>query len=396
MTTETTSAATLIAKYVEGTHRVRSPEETLSAIEPLLPQFGITRVCDITHLDRPSIPTCCALRPTARVMQVSNGKGTTLTAAKVSALMESIELFHAENSDSYPQKYQARSDFSTDETVIDHIRLPSFRSDIHYNDLIKLHWIAGVDLLSGKTVWAPSETVFFDQPRPIHVTTTNGLASGNHIVEASLHALYEVIERDAGARLSLNGKIDLKTRGRPVRPESIESAHLTDLYNRLSVQGKVIICYVESVIGVSTFWAIILNPAAQSALTTLNIGWGTHRDSEVAMSRALTEAAQSRLTAIHGAREDVISKAGFQATAVHNSPAYRYFDQLQPTTNWKDLPNFSNAGLPDLYDDWQYLLDELREAGFNAVYRFELTRSDLNVPVVKIIVPGLGFNQRMF
>ena len=81
---------------------------------------------------------------------------------------------------------------------------------------------------------------------------------------------------------------------------------------------------------------------------------------------------------------------------MHNSPAYRYFDQLQPTTNWKDLPNFSNAGLPDLYDDWQYLLDELREAGFNAVYRFELTRSDLNVPVVKIIVPGLGFNQRMF
>ena len=166
MTTETTSAATLIAKYVEGTHRVRSPEETLSAIEPLLPQFGITRVCDITHLDRPSIPTCCALRPTARVMQVSNGKGTTLTAAKVSALMESIELFHAENSDSYPQKYQARSDFSTDETVIDHTRLPSFRSDIHYNDLIKLHWIAGVDLLSGKTC------LLYTSPSPRDLSTS--------------------------------------------------------------------------------------------------------------------------------------------------------------------------------------------------------------------------------
>ena len=83
--------------YCRGTHRLIAPEVSLSRIQPHLASFGITRCADVTGLDRIGIPVCCAIRPRNRSLQVSNGKGLRLVDAQVSALMEAIELFHAEN-----------------------------------------------------------------------------------------------------------------------------------------------------------------------------------------------------------------------------------------------------------------------------------------------------------
>jgi YcaO-like protein with predicted kinase domain len=51
----------------------------------------------VTGLDRIGIPVALATRPNSRSVAVSQGKGLTLAAAKVSALMEAIELWHAEH-----------------------------------------------------------------------------------------------------------------------------------------------------------------------------------------------------------------------------------------------------------------------------------------------------------
>ena len=80
-----------------GTHRVRSPAETWSVLRGLLPRAGITRVADVTALDRLGIPVCQAVRPASRNLSVSQGKGATPEAARVSAAMEAIELWHAED-----------------------------------------------------------------------------------------------------------------------------------------------------------------------------------------------------------------------------------------------------------------------------------------------------------
>jgi hypothetical protein len=61
--------------YAEGTHRVETPLDTLARIKPLFADMGITRVANITHLDRLGIPTWCAIRPICKQVQVSNGKG---------------------------------------------------------------------------------------------------------------------------------------------------------------------------------------------------------------------------------------------------------------------------------------------------------------------------------
>src|SRR5262245_60752832 len=82
--------------YVLGTHRTIPPAETLRRVAPLLSQYGITRVADVTRLDEIALPTYCAIRPRGLLMQISNGKGLRPLDAKVSAVMESIELSVAE------------------------------------------------------------------------------------------------------------------------------------------------------------------------------------------------------------------------------------------------------------------------------------------------------------
>ena len=82
--------ATPIA-YVDGTHRSVTPRDTLRRIAPHLGEFGITRVANITGLDRVGIPVYVAVRPNARSLSVSQGKGVDRDAAKASAIGESVE-----------------------------------------------------------------------------------------------------------------------------------------------------------------------------------------------------------------------------------------------------------------------------------------------------------------
>lgn len=76
--------------------RLVSAEETLARVKPLFPLFGITRVANVTGLDTIGIPVVMVNRPNSRGLAVSQGKGVTLAAAKASAVMESIESWHAE------------------------------------------------------------------------------------------------------------------------------------------------------------------------------------------------------------------------------------------------------------------------------------------------------------
>ncbi|KZX60307.1 hypothetical protein A3709_12000 [Halioglobus sp. HI00S01] len=311
--------------------------------------------------------------------------------------MESVELFHTENSSMYSFRHCSQKDLQKDgKSIISHTHLPSFRHDIYYNENVKLDWIKGTDINQATEVYAPASAIFFNQQPAFHIPTTNGLASGNHIIEASIHAVYELLERDAGSRLSVNGKIDLKRRAKVIDISTIKDPVLTDFTDRMVHGGDLRLIWVKSAINVHTFWAVLLNPVAMSSLTSLNIGWGTHRDPQIAASRAITEAAQSRLTAIHGAREDIIAQAGYHNKNVRKSSAYTFFKRLQADATWSDIPNYSRLNTGNLIDEWNFLVNEMKESGVKDLYQFDLTLDRIEIPVVKIISPQLSFNQKMF
>jgi ribosomal protein S12 methylthiotransferase accessory factor len=386
------------ANYQCGTYRTISPEETLQRITPYLYQCGITRCTSITQLDTLGVPTYCAIRPDASLLQVSNGKGLTDVAAKVSALMEAIELFHAENP-FHNKLRQTHAEELRDngESVLNPNELWGFHNG-YYSERFVMDWTAGENLHSGLTTWVPASAVYFYRSPSLYNTATNGLASGNHIDEATLHSLYELIERDAMSRLFEDGKLHLREKALVIDPRTIDFPELSLILERVEAdRTKVVLLRLNSVIPVHTFWAIFLSREALSSLTMFNVGWGTHTDKGIAAARALTEAAQSRLAAIHGAREDILSKPAYNTTQVQDSPAYRFFDSLSPNTSWSDIDTtFNVKEATDLHKAVNRITNQLVSRGLGPIIRFDLTHPDKNIPVVKIITPRLQFNRRLF
>ena len=74
----------------DGIARACSPQKTLQLAEEIGRAIGVTRVANVTHLDKLRIPVALAMRPNSRLLATAQGKGVTSELAKISALMESI------------------------------------------------------------------------------------------------------------------------------------------------------------------------------------------------------------------------------------------------------------------------------------------------------------------
>src|SRR3954464_11269314 len=104
-------------EFRRGTHRAVPPAETLARARPPMARMGITRLGNITGLDRIGIPVAVAVRPNSRSVSVSQGKGRELAQAMASALMEACEGFHAEEIG--PCRQASCRDLAASEIVVD-------------------------------------------------------------------------------------------------------------------------------------------------------------------------------------------------------------------------------------------------------------------------------------
>jgi ribosomal protein S12 methylthiotransferase accessory factor len=312
--------------------------------------------------------------------------------------MEAIELAHAENPPaSRVRRTTLEALTNTGVHVVRPEELHGFR-DVYFGDRFVCDWIDGENLVDGSPTWIPASAVYFYCTPGLHDTSTNGLASGNHLAEATLHALYELIERDAMTRLSVRGVLRIRDNARVIDPATVDDDTLRDLIDRIERQNtKLVLLALQSAVAVHTLWAVLLNRSPLAPVSTLNIGWGTHVDPRIAACRAITEAAQSRLTFIHGAREDLLTKPVYRAHNVGESAAVRYFEHLRPTATWSDVKADESIGF---HDDLEVLLhrlvNALATAGHRALVRVSLTDPIMDIPVVKVLAPTLKFSPRMF
>jgi putative methanogenesis marker protein 1 len=370
-------------RYKEGTHRARLPNETLEWLEEIYSKADITRVADITGLDRIGIPVFTAMRPLAAegAITVYTGKGHTPQEAKISAIMEAIERFSGEPRDiamvkgSYEalcKSYRVLDPFT--------LNLPKLRRYSHNENL---EWVQGHSLISGEEIFVPAESVFhpYRRENQLFRTNTNGLATGNVIEEAILHGLLEVIERDAWSLFEL-GVI----KGKDLQVEHCNLAgELLRKFRDASVQ--VYIKNITSDIGIPTI-AVAIDDEVTKDPALLSLGVGSHLVPEVALVRALTEAAQSRLTTIHGTREDTYKavfarRIGYERMKRLNR---RWFEESDEKTKMSELEGFDSD---DVLEDIRYIINKLREAGLNELIVVDLTRREVSVPAVRVIVPGL-------
>lgn len=375
--------------FQDGTHRLIPPSETLANVTPLLPAMGITRVANVTGLDRIGVPVIMVTRPNARSIAVSQGKGLDLDAAKASGVMEAIEIYHAEHIQ-HPIKLASQSELRSSHDHIDLDRLPKLRGSRYHADLPML-WIEGVNLLDNQPLWLPYETVHanFTLPSPpgagCFSPSTNGLASGNHRLEAICHGIFEVIERDAvtlfhrsPGDLAAMQQLDLDT---------VEAPACREVLRRLDAAGLEIAAFdVTSDIGIPVFYATLLDRHVE--ISHPGIGAGCHLAPEVALLRALTEAVQVRMTYITGARDDLspdeFSTLGrtrkldpVSAMMRENAPTLSFDAVAQPPIG------------ASFAEDLSHVLDRLKAAGIDQVISVDLTRPDFGIAVVKMVIPGL-------
>lgn len=377
--------------YFEGTHRVIAPKKTVAINWNKLKTAGITRIADISDLDRIGMPIFSAIRPTAEdgAVSIYGGKGISKDHAKASAMMEGFERYSAEKQENDKTIIATIEEISQKGKYIDpkSLNLPQKyeKEDITQTPL---EWSLSNDLISGDEYYVLSNAVFHPYNHDNNVesffkSNTNGLASGNILDEAILHGIFEVIERDAWSIFELTHKNYSQ-----INLDSIESELINNILDKFESNGiKIKLMDFTADIKVPTIAASADDTVTKDA-GLLTLGMGTHLDPEVAILRALTEVAQSRATQINGAREDTVRadfarEAGYERMKRINK---YYFKQEEEKINLQDIENKSATSINE---DIDIVKEELMANDIKQILYTDLTRPELNVSVVRVIIPGM-------
>jgi ribosomal protein S12 methylthiotransferase accessory factor len=379
-----------------GTVRARSAEETLERIKPRISQFGITRVASVTGLDVLGVPVWMAVRPLARSLTVSQGKGITDALAYISAVMESIEMHHAEHWDATGPIVSLGEAFQ-DNRFASPAAL-SLRSDAAVTDATAVMWVEGQDLVSGKPAFLPKELLDLDfrmkrGRSPIFLSSSNGLASGNTRTEAVVHGLCEVIERDQSCLWQIEQSLAGDPRARMVQLDTIDDPicrSQIEICKRANLDVWVWYCTYD--IEVPVFACTIADRGNSTFYPQRASGYGCHPVPTIALSRAITEAIQSRLTHISGVRDDVTwerYRNDIACTDRSNLIAFEKMAKMAPALSFQSIPPApALASLDEMLD---HLLRKLDAVGLRQAIVIDLDTSLDDFAFVYTCVPGLEF-----
>ncbi|MEM8869818.1 MAG: YcaO-like family protein [Pseudomonadota bacterium] len=356
-------------------------EDTKQRVERFLPHIPVTRLADISPLDTLSASVFCAVTPLARDLTTHMGKGPTAEAARVSAMMEAVERISAETfsgrqQDATWSDLQRRGLRAVDP---DRYVLPS---DTGWSRDASVRWVEGWCLIQDHAIWMPADLAVSPPSEGlIHLVDTNGLASGNTRLEAVLHALCEVIERDAIGQHTFVQAYGDPGEG-PACP-AIDPKSLPPAANQLLLQlgagsRQITLQDMTEDIPVPVVRAVLTDaayPGVDGPGTRAFIGYGCDPCAEVATIRAMTEAAQALLAVVQGARD-----------SFNESPPPHTALPGGEMVSFDALPNHETE---DLAEDLVHILDCLRAVGVPGVHAVDLTRPDWGLPVVRVRVPGL-------
>jgi YcaO-like protein with predicted kinase domain len=362
------------------------PEATLERARPAFGTVGITRLAEVTGLDRIGIPVWLAIRPNGRSLSGGQGKGVTDAAARASAVMESIETWHAER---LPAGEVASFAALGARRALDPASLDAGPDWRRWDPMKEMAWLAGPDLLTGAETFVPRQSLdldLTDLSGPRHLAgSSNGLASGNRLDEATLHGLYELVERDAERRWRLlpsAGRLRTVVDCGEVADACPDAGALLAQIRAADCDVAILNCTGPTAIPV---YRCVIADRLREFRPLGCSGTGAHGLARVALLRAITEAAQSRATIIAGSRDDRYPShyaAGLREVMLGGAPA-----APQPGTTLAAGVRELTAQSPA--DEAGQILERLAGAGTRRVVAVDLTRPDVGLPVVRVAAEGL-------
>ena len=381
-----------------------------AAMSRLAAQLGVSRVARVTALERGGVEVACAVRPGGHVLQVSNGKGLSFAQARAGAILEAAELWAAE----HPSPSQLV--FAT----LDELRSRGLAAwplegellePALFSPRVRLAWLPAQLLESERFVFVPAAAVHcVPSSGPwlgpaLHRWTSNGMGAHPDGERALRHALLEAAERDGLARALPDGWTERELRQRKIEPASLARAapQTARLVEQLAKSGLVAQLFdlrprselrlprerrprgdrgprgrlrsrSERWMGLALAGALLLD---EDGPIPLAAGYACAPGADAALSSALLEAAQSRLTEVHGAREDIATPELESLRALAKAAT-----RARPAIDARSLP--AEEELPSAA-----LLSRFAVAGIEEVAALDLAPAGCPVRIVKVIAEGL-------
>jgi ribosomal protein S12 methylthiotransferase accessory factor len=322
--------------------------------------LGVTRVARVTGLDRTGVEVACAVRPGGHVLQVTNGKGETAAEAARGALCEAAELWAAER--------------------VDAAALRGGPDGLAY--------VEARDLLTGRPAMVPAAAVHCPPAGgpllgdPGIRWTTNGMGAHERWEPAALHALLEAVERDQLSRALPEGFTPAAVRARLVARVGLgrDAPRAARLAAGIEARGfDVFFLDASGQIALPVAAALLFD--RDRGPVPLAAGYACRLSPDDALAAALLEAAQSRLTDVHGAREDVAPM-----DPAHVERLRAMCARSRPVRRASAMPRAGAGGL-------EVVLGRLRRAGFERAAAIDLAPEGFPLRVAKVLVPGFTVSE---
>ena len=366
--------------------------EAFDRLMPIVQKIGITRLADLTGLDRIGLPVVQAVRPLSLSNSVSQGKGADLCAAAVSAIFESAESFCAERVDRFAVVERSADALAIPGDWFEAHLLPAAHSQWRRKPIT---WVMADDLHSGKNHHVPLELVHTAYIHPmlahdgIFSASTSGLASAFNDCDAILHGLLECVERDGLARARKTHGFFQRCR---LDTGTAEDEALIRLLDEVRRAGMIVgLWYIEGAASIPVVWCHLME-GDQSHLPIMPYpaeGSAASLGLAAAARKAIQEAAQSRLSAIAGAREDITRAVYPKYPDWEQIEAHRkLLDEGPSDLNFRQL---QNEAFPETGPWLPYLLSKLESQGTSPVLAVRLDTSPCDdIRVAKVLVPQLN------
>jgi ribosomal protein S12 methylthiotransferase accessory factor len=239
------------------------------------------------------------------------------------------------------------------------------------------HWIPGVSLLTGDEVQVPILFVKW-------ISSTNGIASGNTMEEAILHAICEIFERDALIRyLKFADHRDEVN----ISEDSIENGRIQSILSFMHENNqKTVIKYIGR--GLYPAYALITyNDLLQNYELGFNqIKAGCAFNDTEALTRCFTERMQ-------GTSFEAEAKLGNMPGDGPEKYIPVFFQGLCPMNLWPRRggrrENFRHMELPDTGTEFDTCVDIAKELDTDLIF-VDHTHPVLDFPTTRIIMPGVS------
>ena len=215
----------------------------------------------------------------------------------------------------------------------------------------------------------------------------NGCAAGNTIEEAILQGFMELVERDCVALWWYNRLkkplVDLNSFNDPYFPS------LQEYYQ--NIHRELWVLDITSDLNIPTFVAI--SRRSDREVEDIVLGYGTHFDAKIAISRALNEVNQILPNVLfpkadgsvqYPTSADRLAREWWKTSTLVNRP-YLVPDEQSAAKVSGDYPEMASE---DLGEDVKLCQQIVEKKGLEMLV-LDQTRSDIGLKVAKVIVPGM-------